>query len=251
MSAGKPGALSFVDWRNLRRFAAIARVNTRMARNFAARSYVQDLAAQVSARAPRDTNRYVRGWLDAMNQTGAVLARLPVIEPSQYADRYQGTLEKALRAALSSRDRLERRISVLYPSGSPKRGSTPAFRELTKLLRRAERRLDKLIEYKQAFDASGGTAIVIGGFGGNEQKGTLKPKVSARVYGGQGRIIDGAEQTAVVLTNREPHANLVERKYKVMRLSQSFVAASGGLFLKRERANFVKALLSARKASGA
>jgi hypothetical protein len=236
-----------VDISVLKRFVAAGKQGVGVARRQGVRTYVQLLMSQVGIIAPRDTGRYVRAWYDAANQTNAVNLALPVINASKYEEEYAATLAEALRRAKLSRDYFEKRLDVLYPNGVPKRGDTPAFRQLTAGKRRAAKRIETLARYLDNFEKASGTSIVIGGlFRG---KGKLKPKVSHRVYGGRGQILDGANKSVVVLVNKEPHANLVERRYKVLNSAQSRVR--GSLFLRRERGELVKQLTRARKASGA
>lgn len=210
--------------------------NTRLMAKIKATQAVARLAAHEGGRAlggafvaaveplsPRDTNRYVRAWIDAGNRAGVTSMPLPPVVASRNQDRY---IEK-LRAQVefwAGRVRYARGRMAQYEQwdaaapprrdGSPraKRVAQPYYKKMKRLeqtsLRRLQRAGEELAKAQQGgdgflfFDAEG---VV------QRRQGRKLSTVREKVYGGTGRVWQAGTRIVVELRNREPHGVIIER----------------------------------------
>lgn len=184
------------------------------------------VAYQIS---PADTRRYVNALAQACNAAG--IGPLPVLplRPSKFKDKHG----QKLRRQIAKYDTL---LQLWYGAtwtddlptkNAGKNGKAPKwFKRLKRYRRRAAEELAKF-EGDEA-----GTALYIGG--NTRRIATVRTKV----YGGTGRIISGADDTVIYLHNKEPHANLVERRVRV--IWRAIRVAKGRGPLKRMRNTYVK-----------
>lgn len=202
---------------------------------------------EVERKAPRDTNRYVRGWQIAANQVNrsagvSTRAVLQVKRSSRHGD-YINALVRQAGTLKSIIDWRKKRIEMWYDQQGRSRGGSWVQRELGKI-RTLERRLGRALEeLKKATDDP-----FILYFGGKLQENgplhrDIKRQVSTvrtKLYGGEGRIVGGSEGSVYVqLINKEPHARIVEKKYQVRKRAAAAAKAAGARAVSRR---FVRGL---------
>ena len=211
----------------------------------------QEFVKHLSVMAPRDTNRYVRGWIEAGNKAGLTSSPLPPVVPSRSADRLAGRLERQLAEWEARLERARKVVlywDALHQSRYVARGRSDKW-EKNLLARKAEaeKRVEKLVvlverakAQVEAFEATGGSGIVIWGRKTKSQlaKGQLAT-VRERVYGGAGQFIRNGWNSLVRLHNLEGHATLVEKRYRVVARALAMVRATGA---RRARRDVVQAL---------
>lgn len=181
--------------------------------------------------ARRDTGRYVRGWIEAGNDLPIPQRRPPALKASRWEQKIRGALESQI-------DRLVKQINSLhgildawyYSKGRPlnawARGKQA---EVNRLTRRLERAVGQYREYLGAdgpviaFDvfSQGRTKITREGV----RKRLRLTTVRTKIYGGEGTLRAGPDGPSVILHNREPHASLVERRYRFVARARGMVRA--------------------------
>lgn len=193
---------------------AIARTRAMTARMPEARRAVVVAAARLTlhralATAPRDTNRYVRGWAQAGNAAGIGVFAVPELNRASNFDK----IERRLRAEV---DWWTRIVDRYERQGRRDRWAS-----------QARRRLDRAKEeYERLFQAEGGAVIAINAYSALGAK--RGPRAMYKVYGGDGHIVRvGKHETIVVLHNKEPHSSIVERNTRNFRNAASAVRRSG------------------------
>ena len=169
--------------------------------------------------APRDTNRYVRAWIEAGWAVGLTNTPIPVVVPSRYLQKYVAGFEAAI-AGLGSRLHAERsRMEAWYEKKGRREDKTyrrmkQRVESLSAKIIRLREQLAELLKHNDAivFDvyASSKTG---GNFesairGGNKRL----PSIRQKIYGGQGRRIEGANRTTFILKNLEPHCRIIEKR---------------------------------------
>lgn len=214
----------------LEALAGPARV--RMLRDFGDR-----VVEQLARTSPRDTNRYVRGWIDAGNQAGLGTRRLPTIKQprdtkfglERLITQHERARKRVVRAEKSLEfwdniltNRYERtgRRGRWRRDASRKRAA--AKRTLVAATKQFERARQILLDATGTDDGRGATlnagVIVIGGR--KTKKATsLSSLASVRTkpIGGEGQMLILGGRLVLRLANLEPHARIVERRHRVMR----------------------------------
>lgn len=178
------------------------------------REFTRHLMTRVAITAKHDTNRYVRGFLLAGKELGATVPPIPAIQPSKYAERIRDLIETQKEQLGFRLGKLTRELNAMYPDGRPKRPRSTAYadmfkreRELTNLYEKSKRELDRLNE-------GGDTTLLIGFLNsGNAQRGRKLLTVRHKVYGGTGTWVQSRGAVYAVVTNKEPHAKILERKW--------------------------------------
>ena len=177
--------------------------------------------------APRDTNRYARSWADANNKAGLPPVQLPTIVPSKRAEKYIDILIDQVDAFKFMVEKLERIIREKFTD----KGYRTTGKFYNKLYNRLEGprgarwRLDRARQELELalrnMRVDGGTFLFMGLFNEQGQYRPIVGKTSGgrtkrqlatirlKVYGGDGRIIDGKNTTIVQLKSMEPHANFL------------------------------------------
>jgi hypothetical protein len=165
------------------------------ARKDAVKIMADEVVREVLRKAPRDTCRFVRGWAQALNASGAGTVPVPALKRSPFHDDRLRILQKQLRFwdYVVQRDTHNKRND--------------------KWTRRALQKRDRAREMIERFAEGGETPILINLFGSAKFEGGLAT-VRHKLYGGTGRIIDLGGHAVVVLTNLEAHATLVEHNHK-------------------------------------
>ena len=217
------------------------RMRRRGARTLAVRAIVGDRVRAWLVEAPRDTNRYVRGWAEAAMQVGAEGIVLPQLQRSRYAEAYVGAFERRI-AFLAAKLRAVQKILAEGHTQRVTRGGRgrpPVMRRVPiPPSRRArlehqvvslEVRIQRVRERLRTF-LNNEHAIVIGGgaiYGVTERgDGTAEyrhvfnarksnPTVRFKIYGGSGTLRHTPTRTTAVLRNKEPHASLLEANLRL------------------------------------
>lgn len=231
--------------------AAVARVKggTPQIRHDATLAAAGVFVKRVAAKAPRDTRRYVRGWILAGRAAGVTDLVAPPIQPGQYERFYRERLVK-------QRDDWQRmleiaRRQVAFWQGARGRGrlspgQRAELRQAEKDLRVAERTARRAQEELAKFNA-GPLSTVYGVDGvdaGDEASGALvifgkrgkrrlTVTVRNKVYGGNGYVRFMGSKAVVVLINLEPHSKIVEKRTGIVAASLKAAKAVGLVVARR------------------
>lgn len=208
--------------------------------------------------APRDTNRYVRAWIQAGNQAGVLEMAVPPVRESRFVEqneerlkaqelRYRRQLDRAKGRWIRWQNIVIRRYEAVgrtrgrwYQDAKNKlRKAEQDYQQALKVWTRASEELDKLQSHR-------GQAIVIFG---NSKKRSLTITVRPKVYGGTGRVYSSPDRAVMVLHNREPHASIVESRSVNQSLRFS-LNQMGKLGLTRMRGVFGRKLLGGSVGKG-
>lgn len=176
----------------------------------------------VEANAPRDTQRYVGAWMQAVNGTGLDRRNVPMVRRSSRHDAYIKRLtsqrDKYARMAAA----IERTLERWYDAKGRRRDAwyrkrAAVARRLRKLEERAEEQLRRALAVE--------SFVLIGGrrlkstvkIGKRTERITGLATVRTEVYGGRGAVLTTAGHVVIRLHNLEPHAALVERRAFIAR----------------------------------
>jgi hypothetical protein len=171
---------------------------------------------------PKDTNRYVRAWIEAGRKAGVTDRPLPALRESRDREKYLEKLRSQLEFwigrrnyARSRMEQYERYDATAPPrkDGKPrrKRTSQPYYAKMKKLENRAGKQVERAAreltraegsEHFIFFDAE---SIV------QRKQNRSLSTVRHKHYGGEGRVIRSGTTAIVELRNKEPHALPVER----------------------------------------
>lgn len=171
------------------------------------------------ADAPKDTRRFVRGWVLAGNAAGLDPMPVPVLQPPRKRDEiYKRLLRQAwFWAMIVRRYEQQARFDAWY--------------------QKAKRKLDRSLEELQKFERTEFGAVIAIGI--RNRLGTKLRTVRDKIYGGTGFVVQQRDGAEVVLHNLEPHTSIVEARTHVMaNASRAFRGA--GIVMGRKA--FVKAL---------
>lgn len=199
--------------------------------------------------APRDTNRFVRGYILAWNSIpGARKKTLPPLEVSEFADRIEDALRRDLAFATRVREGFHKKVRRLKGiRANTARGGArgESLSSLDKRIRKAERELDKAgdledraITNLESFERAKannepGFAIVFARRRGKKGSKTALSRVSRvftadRTFGGVGRLVRiGPDAWALQLENLEPHARIVNRRTRVVSRAAALARRAG------------------------
>lgn len=215
------------------------------------------LISRIAATAPRDTNRYVRGWMLAGIDAGVSNLPPPPIGESKRVEQNIQRLERQFLAARGLADRLQNRYDNWYGRKGRKPGAygSRLQRDIDKANERANRAYSSLQELQTVKGA-----IFIGGSGNrnarpnpagrgfNQRYGLGRlATVRTKIYGGRGQIITQKYYASLLLHNMEPHATIVESRHRTYRNARSAVPGLVGM---GATANFTKAVRRAWEGSG-
>jgi hypothetical protein len=198
---------------------------TKRARREALRDGVRVLVLNLQRYSPQDTRRYVRAWSVAGKDAGSTGFPMPEIKATSRKAEYESRLYSQLAAA-------EKRVKKLgdlkwtWYDSKPERAKTGYYNTLVKDLRRAEKRVEQAKEQIELANTSE-TFILIGGRKG--KRGSGLATIRTKIYGGHGQILETSQGTAVRLVNKEPHAKIVERRSKSLRLASRVAASAVGV----------------------
>jgi hypothetical protein len=210
-----------VDARNLfKRIAATKKV-AEAARQDAGFGLGAAFVVAVEDLTPKDTNRLVRGWIEAGNDAGVTSRPLPPLEKSERYDEYMAELEeqreryeKEVKSHASMKALYERQdtIDPVRKDGTPRKKRTrqPYYKKITKRLRKAEKRLARVEEEIAKALGNESTIFFSSESYVNRKRNQAFTTVRDTVYGGEGRSSLRSERLVVELRNLEPHGNIVE-----------------------------------------
>lgn len=231
----------------------LAARNTEAARRQGVELVVRALVQSIDGRAPRDTNRYVRGWLIAGRMTGVSLP-LPPLKASKYHEAYIILLERWVATCERQVRHFEGQRDYLYPRGRPRTGGR-AYDRLLARIERARERLDQArrdleaikadpyatVFHTEKFRSNGKRVKTINEFGRSEwvwrrgdrvgvvsddttdlfdrEAEVRKVSIRTKVYGGYGVLRHVAGKSLLHLRNLEAHSAIVEARKGVVRSS--------------------------------
>lgn len=169
-----------------------------------------------------DTGRWRAALAQAANDVGAG----PFVpDPIR-----EGRLNKVIIAKAVTQFRIAQARVNWYESHGP------LTRSQQRQYAKVQRRLDTAKAYLERVGV-GKSTIAIGLLG----SGAESVKTYDKVYGGKGYFIQAADTTTVALHNLEPHASMVEWRYKPMRLASTTLKRLTGS--RQVKAAYVKGVL--------
>lgn len=199
------------------------------------RQITTSLMRRIAVTAKRDTNRYLRGFMMAGKDLGAT-EFVPPIVASKYAARIRDLIEsqKDRRGFLLGKSKRE--LKAMYPDGKPKNPRTPTYDYMYEQVQRREKLYEKSKRELERLNQGGDTTLLIGFLGsGNAQSGRKLLTVRNKIYGGVGRYIESRGTVYAVVINKEPHAKILEKKYRTFGNALSAVRSSVvGLDVRRQ-----------------
>lgn len=160
---------------------------------------------------PRDTNRFVRGWIEAGNKAGVTSLAVPSLNQSSRHDQIAARLQRQLAKWQGIVQRYERQGRRDKHYNQAVRRRDAAKRELERFWATEDGAVVAFDLYKWQRNYSG-------------RKLTT---VRHNIQGGEGQIITAGDHTFVHLHNKEPHASVVERRTGVMRIAMAKYKAVG------------------------
>lgn len=169
------------------------------------------IAARVAETSPRDTNRFVRGWLIAARDVGPLPVAVPPVTRSSRREEYLRYLDKEFKRLSRERDGLKAMIDLWYTSKPNRNRNTPAYNEMTNRLRKIEKWMGKLAEQLKAAHGSEDFLLF------DKERGNRNySSVRTKVHGGRGSMRYFEDRVLVQYHNLEAHTTIIERKYGVM-----------------------------------
>lgn len=197
----------------LRRRLETARQSGPRAREDAARVLAAAFVEFAVEHAPRDTNRYVNGWIMAARQVGATTRTPLPTRESRYRKMYENVLTRQLTRLERKSKSLARTLDRWYYSKG-RRG--PWLRKMERELRKLERRAERAREELEAF-RSNPDVIVMDLFRRKGGRATQRLATTrSAIYGGAGALLRAGSRVFVRLHNREAHASFVEREHRIV-----------------------------------
>lgn len=159
--------------------------------------------------APRDTQRYVRGWQMAMRQAGQGVpgAKYRVVDPvreSRFMAQNYERLNRQVKRIEKTIEFRERRLRLWYDNKNRKPDAW--YRDQVKRIKQYKKLLERAKVQRRLIDDDEGTAIVIGA----SKKGRRLITVRTKIYGGMGSHWAREGRAGVKLKNLEAHASIVE-----------------------------------------
>jgi len=185
------------------------------ARRAGLRELATPVLRQVESLAPRDTQRYVRAYMQAGQELGVPVA-VPQVVKGHFADEFLPRLKAQLSYWMTRQRQYEN-----------------AGRTREKYYRKILRRVNQCRTQLERWDPS---AIIVFG-----RHGKTVTRAISQVYGGAGRFVDVGSRTFLQLTNKEPHARIVESRHFPMREILKSGKAVGLAKAKREHLKAIKA----------
>lgn len=243
--------------------------NRSAARRAVTEGMAKEVVEFIVKRAPRDTNRYVRAWIEAGNAAGVTDLPVPPLNKSSKLNdiivlllKQIGHIDDRVFDLAFRNEQTEGVLNAWYTRKGRKEktwalGRRKNIKDNEREIRRLGRRREKVVEQlEQIKDDSAviimdaGRAFSFGsdkgyGFGARFKKagkrGGPKKLITARAlvqtFGGTGQIVERTDTTIVVLHNREPHASFVEQRTRLLasariRVGKFGLAVHKGKYLK-------------------
>lgn len=169
---------------------------------------------------PRDTNRYVAAWAMAANEGGLGPFTAPQIRPSRDAEKIEARLSKQYWKWHDEAEEFTQIVRRYEEQGRRDKWYRDAKRKLRKYEKLRDRAGQTLDEFYLAGGLAGSIILIAGRKAGKRGPG-LSSLASIRptFYGGKGERIQAGSRTFIKLTNLEPHARLVERRSKTLKVA--------------------------------
>lgn len=237
-----------VDDSNFRKKLERMQQARRGARHAAVEFIGRRLAQQILLHAPKDTRRFVRGYLVGLQKIGHFKGSLPALQRSKYIGAAIKLLVEQYELWNDTANKRRERIRERYPNGAP-RGQRAAYNKLMSGLKKAQDRAARAREELEKYrDAPYGIIM-------SPLRWAWSPKdrhlvtVRPRPYGGVAALVDTATATKVRLLTQEPHAEFVERRDHV--LAQAIAAATAGTTFAKSAKVYVKGIKTVAQVQGA
>lgn len=222
---------SGLDKSGWNRKRSLIEAERRPARTEAARALGALVARRVAQQAPKDTGRFAISFGQAHNDLSlSATMPLPPLKESKHLDARIGILVSQKRKAEAQVERWERNVASYR---FRRQLSTPSGREAQKYLRQWKKQLEQATaELDKIEDRTDVESIIVIGGRVRKRAGAGGPKrgvarVTIRTFGGQGRVIDGHGATFAEIRSREPHAQLVNRRTRVLSKNIALARAGG------------------------
>lgn len=201
------------------------------------------IAAAMAVQPHQDTRRWSRAWIQAARQVGAWRTPVPALRPSKYFQELRSAVTKFRDQQRQDYIRLVAKRDALYPQ-PPRNQRTGLYGKLSRQIEKTKARMDKAQTQLQQLGANQ-TALVLHAGAGFSGQGKRAPQVVTRVYGGFGAVVKLPRGAILRLENLEPHARIVESKFKILAAVR---APLRGLALKRAARQIVSAARAVSKA---
>jgi len=171
--------------------------------------YTRYLARQ----SPRNTNRYVRGWILAGNTAQVTTLPVPRVVPLSETERgaYIERLQRQLDQRQQRVDKLTRMFEAWYGRTGRKLGVYG--RKLKRELGAAERSRDRAQAWLDRALAADSFIF----FGASPKAKRRTETIREKVYGGEGYQKHTAGYSEIILHNLEPHCRILERRLGLVR----------------------------------
>jgi len=238
--AGKAARETFVDASGLQKRIQLLRRNMPEISRQVAQEMNALLAWRVSDTSPRDTNRFLRGWLLAAKDVGPIPVIIPALRATSRHSEYIKYLQQELLRLETERKAVAGMIDFWYTSKPNRKRGTPAYNKMTSQVRK----MDKwIVRVKEELVKAGGdeTVLLMDKERGKRNYSTVR----VGIYGGEGSIRRIGGKTLVRWHNKEPHATIIERKYGIIRNAMGMVKRAG---LVRVKKTLVRELTKSRAA---
>ena len=220
--AGSKARASRVDTSELRARLMDLRARVPAITRIAALEMNALLAERVAETSPRDTNRFVRGWLLAAMDVGPITVAVPNVAASARHSEYVDYLNRELRRAQKVLQGIVAVIDLWYTSKPNRRRNTPAYRELERKRKKQEKWIGRITEELKKLNDDP-SALLFDKERGNRNYSTVR----TGVHGGRGVLVRLPGKTVVRWHNLEAHATIIERKYGIIRNALGATRAAG------------------------
>jgi hypothetical protein len=201
---------------------------------------------------PRDTHRYVRGWMQAARGAGIRTDQLPAIVQSKKRDKIIEALTRQVSLTRAAEGRLRATMELWYVQANrPRRGYYHTLqRKIEKAAERSARAEEELKKFLQATGAvvmMRGSGAALNGYQRQLSGDAINLTVRDKVYGGRGRLTSGSTTSGLMLHNLEPHSRVVEKYRGVVRRARAALGAAG---LQQLKGEYVGRLASDARTAG-
>ena len=173
----------------------------------------------MSDNAPKDTNRYVRGWALAAISVG-IDADPPALRKSRHREALADVLAQQVNKIAKRLSDLQRTKHTWYDAKGrkPDKHSRKLDRDIAKQEARLEKAQDRARQYgmnEQAIVIMRRSSAALVGYQKNLRGDALMAEIRLKVYGGRGSVVEVPGATIVVMHNLEPHSRAIEKRYRV------------------------------------
>ena len=212
----------------------------------------KSLSEWIDLSSPKDTRRFIRGYLTAFQQVGHLGVPVPELRPSKYVGRAIQMLVEQYDQWRDTAEIRRRRLLERYPNGAP-RGQRAAYnkmrREVVKAQNLATRAREELEKYRAA-----PYGIIMSPlrwvYDTRQNDGRHLVTVRPMPYGGNGVLVDRPTRTTARMINQEPHAVFIERQHDV--LDKAFgMAALSGTIKRKAAEKYLRGFRNAANVQGA